>query len=54
MTYGDDELSFEEVFVSGIYGNRAIPEGAAAAEAVLAVRPPIPRLIFVKLRMIED
>jgi 6-phosphogluconolactonase (cycloisomerase 2 family) len=36
VTYGEKELSFTEVFDSGIYGPRATPVGAAAAEAVLA------------------
>ncbi|TVY60807.1 putative 6-phosphogluconolactonase [Lachnellula suecica] len=36
VTYGDKTLGFEEVFTSGIYGNQTIPDGAAAAEAVLS------------------
>ena len=36
VTYGEKELSFTEVFDSGIYGPRATPAGAAAAEAVLS------------------
>jgi hypothetical protein len=35
-------LGFEEVFVSGIYGNQSTPVGAAAAEAVLAVSALFP------------
>ena len=30
-------LKFTNVFLSGIYGNRTIPEGAAAAEVILSV-----------------
>jgi 6-phosphogluconolactonase (cycloisomerase 2 family) len=37
VTYGEKELDFDAVFVSGIYGNRTVPEGAAAAGALLAV-----------------
>jgi 6-phosphogluconolactonase (cycloisomerase 2 family) len=37
VTYGTESLAFEEVFISGIYGNMTTPEGAAAAEAILAV-----------------
>lgn len=36
VTYGEKELSFTEVFDSGIYGPRATPAGAAAAAAILA------------------
>jgi 6-phosphogluconolactonase (cycloisomerase 2 family) len=36
VTYGEKRLSFTEVFDSGIYGPRATPAGAAAAEAILA------------------
>jgi 6-phosphogluconolactonase (cycloisomerase 2 family) len=36
VKYGEKELSFSEVFDSGIYGPRATPTGAAAAEAILS------------------
>ena len=37
VTYGAAGPSFEEVFSSGVYGDRTTPEGAAAAEAILTV-----------------
>ena len=39
-------LNFTKVFLSGIYGNRTIPEGAAAAEVTLSVSPSLSILIF--------
>jgi 6-phosphogluconolactonase (cycloisomerase 2 family) len=44
VTYGKGSLTFNEVFTSGIFGNEATPEGAAAAECILSVgfSPPFP------------
>jgi len=39
VTYGMDLMNFEQVFISGIYGNTTTPEGAAAAEAIISVSP---------------
>ena len=39
VEYSACSLNFTNVFVSGIYGNRTIPGGAAAAEAILSVSP---------------
>ncbi|CZS89140.1 uncharacterized protein RAG0_00582 [Rhynchosporium agropyri] len=36
VTYGKNGLGFEKVFVSGTYGPKATPAGAAAAEAILS------------------
>lgn len=38
VTYGTKSLKFQQVFISGIYGGKKTPEGAAAAEAILSVR----------------
>jgi hypothetical protein len=38
--YGDKSLSFEEVFISGTFGDKPTPPGAAAAEAILSVSAP--------------
>jgi 6-phosphogluconolactonase (cycloisomerase 2 family) len=40
LTYGRDELKFTEVFVSGIFGDKPVPAGTAAAENVLSVSKP--------------
>jgi len=40
VEYYGHGLNFTNVFSSGIYGNRTIPDGAAAAEAILSVSPP--------------
>ena len=37
ITYGENSLGFEKVFMSGIYGDAKTPSGAAAAECLLAV-----------------
>lgn len=42
VTYCDTGLNFTNVFVSGTYGGKPTPEGAAAAEAILSVRLRLP------------
>jgi 6-phosphogluconolactonase (cycloisomerase 2 family) len=37
VEYSATGLNFTKVFLSGIYGNRTTPDGAAAAEAILSV-----------------
>lgn len=37
VEYTANGLNFTNVFLSGIYGNRIIPDGAAAAEVTLSV-----------------
>jgi 6-phosphogluconolactonase (cycloisomerase 2 family) len=37
VDYSATGLNFTNVFLSGIYGNRTIPDGAAAAEVTLSV-----------------
>jgi 6-phosphogluconolactonase (cycloisomerase 2 family) len=37
VTYSKAGLNFTNVFLSGNYGDKAIPKGAAAAEAILSV-----------------
>lgn len=39
VEYSATGLNFTNVFLSGIYGNKTIPDGAAAAEVTLSVRP---------------
>ncbi|CZR63507.1 uncharacterized protein PAC_13404 [Phialocephala subalpina] len=36
VTYSDSGLSFQQLFISGTYGNQSTPVGAAAAEAILS------------------
>lgn len=40
VTYTETGLNFTNVFLSGTYGDKATPAGAAAAEAILSVSPP--------------
>ena len=43
VTYGDGTLTLNPVFTSGIFGNKTIPDGTAAAECIVSVsslRPP--------------
>lgn len=44
VTYGWDTLNFEELAIQGTYGNRATPDGAAVAEALLSVSEALPAL----------
>jgi 6-phosphogluconolactonase (cycloisomerase 2 family) len=37
VTYGDGTLTFDPVSSSGVFGNMTVPEGTAAAEAVVSV-----------------
>ena len=39
VEYSATGLNFTNVFLSGIYGNKTIPDGAAAAEVTLSVSP---------------
>jgi 6-phosphogluconolactonase (cycloisomerase 2 family) len=42
VEYSPAGLNFTNVFLSGTYGNRTTPDGAAAAEAILSVSSTLP------------